>query len=62
MWTGTGSDLSVLNDGDTMVDLDDDSSLCSAEITAMAGYIFGLREVSIYFRDPVDRRLYNGNL
>lgn len=62
-WVGTGTNPTVLNDGDLMTNYDDDTSPhCTVEIVAETDYILGVKQVKVYMPDPVDRRLYNGLL
>ena len=63
-WTGTGSDLTRLNDGvNTKDSIDNTSQNCYAEITAKEGFTFAIDELKVFFNKLLDKEPYiEGNL
>lgn len=58
-WTGTGLDLSKLNDGENTVDSQDNtSSGCYAQVTARDGYTFAVEEVKMFLNNLLDKAPY----
>ena len=60
IWSGSGTDATVLNDGDLDTDYDDTNASCFAQISAKSGNTFALNELQIYFTDVSDTDPYDG--
>ena len=60
-WTGTGLDLSALNDGVNTKDSEDNSSSnCYAEVTARDGFTFVVDQVKLFINNMSDKSPYTG--
>ena len=63
-WSGTGLDLSALNDGVNTRDSEDNSSSnCYAEVNAREGFTFAIDQVKVFLNNLLDKSPYaSGNL
>ena len=61
-WTGTGDDMTSLNDGvNTKDSIDSTASGCYAEVTARAGFVYAIDEVKIFLNTLHDKAPYTAD-
>jgi len=61
-WTGTGADMTSLNDGvNTKDSIDSTASGCYAEVTARAGFVYIIDEVKIFLNNLNNKAPYTAD-